>query len=653
MKVILFPGQGAQYLGMGKDIFFDFPKELDKASEILGYDLVELCMKDTEKRLNLTQYTQPALFVVNAFNYLKEGYITKPDYLLGHSLGEYNALLAAEAFDFETGLKLVQKRGELMGKASGGNMAAIIGIKATDIQSSLKENNINDIDLANYNTPTQTVISGPENAIKTACIMLEGKGARCIPLTVSAAFHSRYMLEVQKEFFDFIKDIQFSKPKIPVIANATARPYENEHIKDTLVKQITSSVLWIDSIRYLMGKGKFEFEEIGDRKILTRMVTEIEEKEKPLIIEKKVEKKNINKSNKTKKIENSKIGANKSKEIKSDKVIKQKSIKKKGRIITAYELGNEDFKKEYNLKYAYLAGGMYRGVASSEMVIRLGQAGLMGYFGSAGLSLEEIRNSIIKIQDTLKSNGNYGFNLICNLDNPELELETVKLYLEYGITRIEAAAFMQITPALVLYHLKGLEENTKGIIETKNKILAKISRPEVAEIFMSPAPERVVEKLLNSGEITKKQAELSKKVPMSNAICVEADSGGHTDQGIPTVLFPAIASLRKELIKKYNYKDPIYLGQAGGIGTPESAAAAFIMGADFILTGSINQCTQEGGISDSVKNMLQDINVQDTEYAPAGDMFEIGAKVQVLKRGVFFPARANKLYMLYNVAVHA
>ena len=231
--------------------------------------------------------------------------------------------------------------------------------------------------------------------------------------------------------------------------------------------------------------------------------------------------------------------------------------------MTAYELGNDNFKKEYNLKYAYLVGGMYRGVASTEMVIKLGKTGLMGFFGGAVLSIEEIIDSIKKIQETLKDGENYGFNLICNLDNPEVEMETIKLYMDSDITRIEASAFMQITPALVLYHLKGLEENAKGKIEAKNKILAKVSRPEVAEYFMSPAPERIVEKLLNNGEITSKQVELSKKVPMSNAICVEADSGGHTDQGIPTVLFPAIASLRKEFVKKYNYNNPIYLGQAG------------------------------------------------------------------------------------------
>jgi trans-AT polyketide synthase/acyltransferase/oxidoreductase domain-containing protein len=134
---------------------------------------------------------------------------------------------------------------------------------------------------------------------------------------------------------------------------------------------------------------------------------------------------------------------------------------------------------------------------------------------------------------------------------------------------------------------------------------------------------------------------------MADDLCVEADSGGHTDMGVAYVLMPAMLVLRDEMMKKYNYSKKVRVGAAGGIGTPEAAAAAIIMGAEFLVTGSINQCSVEAGTSDIVKDLLQGINVQDTEYAPAGDMFELGAKVQVLKRGLFFPARANKLYNLY------
>jgi trans-AT polyketide synthase/acyltransferase/oxidoreductase domain-containing protein len=164
---------------------------------------------------------------------------------------------------------------------------------------------------------------------------------------------------------------------------------------------------------------------------------------------------------------------------------------------------------------------------------------------------------------------------------------------------------------------------------------------------MRPAPEQILQYLLSAGFISEAEANLGRRIPIAQDICVEADSGGHTDQGNAYVLTPAISLLRDHIMAEEQYSAPIRVGAAGGIGTPESIVAALMLGADFIMTGSINQCTVEAGTSDAVKDLLQTINVQDTDYAPAGDMFEIGARVQVVKKGVFFPARANKLYELY------
>lgn len=317
-------------------------------------------------------------------------------------------------------------------------------------------------------------------------------------------------------------------------------------------------------------------------------------------------------------------------------------------VFTPESLGNPAIRAEYGIKYAYFTGSMYRAIASKELVVRLGKAGMMGFLGTAGLSPGEIGDALRFIRSEFVHGEAYGMNLICNLERPEVEMETVSIYLEHRVTRIEASAFIRITPALVLFRLTGLRRDSQNRIVCGHKIMAKLSRMEVAEAFMSPAPENIVSQLLASKLVTQEQADLAREVPMSFDICVEADSGGHTDQGIPTVLLPSIQSLRRELSRKFGFAPDIRIGLAGGIGTPEAAAAAFIMGADFILTGSINQCTVEAGMSESVKDLLQEIDVHDTAYAPAGDMFEIGAKVQVLRKGVFFPARANKLYTLYS-----
>ncbi|MGY0408678.1 MAG: acyltransferase domain-containing protein, partial [Polaribacter sp.] len=185
---VLFPGQGSQYRGMGKELFKKYSKEVQKASEILGYDLEELCVKDSKRQLAKTEFTQPALYVVNYMQYRELG-IT-PDFVIGHSLGEYNALLAAGVFDFITGLRLVKKRGELMAAASGGSMAAVLGLQIEELKESLHEGGYHDLDIANYNTPTQTVISGPKDSIEKICNDFDAKKIRIIPLFVTAPFHS-------------------------------------------------------------------------------------------------------------------------------------------------------------------------------------------------------------------------------------------------------------------------------------------------------------------------------------------------------------------------------------------------------------------------------------------------------------------------------
>lgn len=316
--------------------------------------------------------------------------------------------------------------------------------------------------------------------------------------------------------------------------------------------------------------------------------------------------------------------------------------------LSAKLLGDASFLREYGIKYAYYSGSMYKGIASSSMVIAMGKAGLLGFFGSGGLKIDEIKSALKEIKQALSEGEAYGANVLASHGDPSAEESIIELYLKEGVRVIEASAFMQVSPSLVRYRLTGLTRLDNGELRTPNRIIAKVSHPKVAESFMQPAPEAIVAKLLKEGHITSEEAALSSLVSVASDICVEADSGGHTDQGVAQVLLPAMIALRDDLMTKFQYKNKIRVGAAGGIGSPQAAASAFILGADFIVTGSINQCTVEAGTSDAVKDLLQDMSVEDTAYAPAGDMFEMGSKVQVLKKGLFFPARANKLYELYQ-----
>lgn len=628
MKVYLFPGQGSQQKGMGEELFDEFRDLTRTADDILGYSIQELCIDDPGGNLVKTQYTQPALFTVNAMNFLKcrsEG--EAPDYVAGHSVGEFSALFAAGVVDFETGLKLVQKRGELMSQAKGGGMAAVLGIDGEKVVELIEEHKLKNLYVANYNSSFQIVISGPKEDIEAAeSIFLQGGATHYRVLNVSGAFHTPYMQPAQKKFKRFAKKFEYFEPQIPVISNVTARPYEPNSALSNIVEQITTPVRWTETVRYLlaMGAGPMDFDEMGPGGVLKGLVMRINHEAGPLDLSQEEPPAPV-------------------------EVVELEPVQvtESNGAFDAETLGDETFKADYNLRFAYLGGGMYRGIASKEMVVRLGKKGMMGFLGTGGMKLNEVEDAVGFIQKELSSGQPYGMNLVSTPGFPEIEEELVDLFLRLHVPVIEAAAFLTITPALVKFRAKGLTVDGDGI-SISHRVIAKVSRPEVAEHFLKPAPERIVNKLLQAGKISAAEAELLKSVPMADDLCVEADSGGHTDMGVAYALMPAMIALRDRMMKEYGYKQRVRVGAAGGIGTPAAAAAAFVLGADFVLTGSINQCTVEAGTSDVVKDMLQEMNVQDTDYAPAGDMFELGARVQVLKRGVFFPARANKLYDLYR-----
>jgi malonyl CoA-acyl carrier protein transacylase len=284
MIAFVFPGQGSQRKGMGEELFDTVPEYAAVERDVdamLGYSMRRLCLEDPDRRLTQTQYTQPSLYVVSALHYYKAAARgAKPDYLAGHSLGEYDALLAAGAFDFLTGLRLVQKRGELMSQAKNGGMAAVIGLSADKVAKVIRDDGLAGLDVANFNTPSQTVVSGPVDEVKRSGPFFEKAGAQMyIPLQVSAAFHSRYMVDAARAFADFLAPMSFAAPAIPVVANATAQPYPSvdasEAIKSLLVDQITHSVQWMQSIRFLIGRGVTEISEMGPGNVLTRMVQQI------------------------------------------------------------------------------------------------------------------------------------------------------------------------------------------------------------------------------------------------------------------------------------------------------------------------------------------------------------------------------------------
>ncbi|RCJ23970.1 2-nitropropane dioxygenase [Nostoc sp. ATCC 43529] len=315
--------------------------------------------------------------------------------------------------------------------------------------------------------------------------------------------------------------------------------------------------------------------------------------------------------------------------------------------ISTQQLGDANFLKFHGVKYAYATGAMAQGIASEELVIALGKEKILSSFGAGGLSPARVEAAINRIQQALPQ-GPYAFNLLHSPSEPAIERGVVDLYLKHQVRTVEASAFLDLSDNIIYYRAAGLSLNTANQIEIKNKIIAKISRREVATKFLQPAPTKILKQLVEQGLITELQASLAEKIPVADDITVEADSGGHTDNRPLVCLLPSILELRDEIQNKFSYEKPVRVGVAGGIATPQSALAAFMMGAAYVVTGSINQSCIEAGTSEHTKNLLAQAEMADVMMAPAADMFEMGVKLQVLKRGTLFPLRAQKLFELYK-----
>ncbi|MGY6646624.1 MAG: ACP S-malonyltransferase [Salinarimonas sp.] len=273
----IFPGQGAQFKGMGRDLFSDFKTLTGIAGEVLGYDLARTCIDDPDNRLVSTDVTQPALYTVCMMTWIRNLEQTgeEPIMVAGHSLGEYAALTVAGVFDFADGLALVSRRGALMAQAEGGGMLAVLGDGQERIATIIGDYDA--LDLANLNTDRQSVVSGRVDQIEAVHSVLQREGYQVIRLQVGGAFHSRLMSDAAQAFRSALDTVTMRPPQIPVIANRTARPYPEDAagIRDNLAEQIRSPVQWAESIRFMRREGGGNFAEFGPKPVLKPMLEAI------------------------------------------------------------------------------------------------------------------------------------------------------------------------------------------------------------------------------------------------------------------------------------------------------------------------------------------------------------------------------------------
>jgi [acyl-carrier-protein] S-malonyltransferase len=273
----IFPGQGSQAVGMGKSVYENYPAAravLDQADTVLGYKISELCFNGPAERLQDTRNAQPAILAISAAIYQilqTEG--IRPDCVAGHSLGEYSALVAAEAIVLDDALKLVAERSRLMARADPaqqGTMAAILGMDRASLAECLKEASLTGkVEAANYNCPGQIVVSGAKTGIAKLQELVAGGGGKFIPLSVSGPFHSSFMKQAAEEFRPYLEKARWRRPLFPLIANVSAQPVCREALPDSLYRQVFSPVLWEDTVNYLFHSGVATFVEVGPGRVLS------------------------------------------------------------------------------------------------------------------------------------------------------------------------------------------------------------------------------------------------------------------------------------------------------------------------------------------------------------------------------------------------
>lgn len=314
--------------------------------------------------------------------------------------------------------------------------------------------------------------------------------------------------------------------------------------------------------------------------------------------------------------------------------------------VSFQQLGDPSFCRQFGLKFPYVSGAMAAGIGSEAIVESMAREGMLGFFGAAGLSPQRVNQALDRLSPL--GAGRYGFNLIHSPNEPELERTITDLYIRRGVMHVEASAFLDLTPNIVRYRLEGIHRGADGRVVVPRRVMAKVSRVEVAQKFLSPPPARMLEKLVADRAISPEQAQLAMSIPVADDLTAEADSGGHTDNRPLVSLLPTLISLRDRLQNEFRFATPVRVGAAGGIATPASAHAAFAMGAAYVVVGSVHQACVESGTSDVVRKLLAEAGQADCVMCPAADMFEMGVKVQVLKRGTMFAMRATKLYECYR-----
>ncbi|MET7403343.1 acyltransferase domain-containing protein [Dactylosporangium sp. NPDC005572] len=597
---VVFPGQGCQRAGMGADFARRYPiarETFEEAGDAVGLDLMRMCF-EPDARLHLTAYTQPCVLAaeIAAYRVVVQECDLTPDLFGGHSLGEYAALVAAGAMPFADAVGLVHVRGTLMQQAVPEGQGAMAALLLDDIAASgaVQVAEAAGAEVANHNSPEQVVISGDTLSVERARLAL----ARSHPaltfmkLKVSAPFHSSLMRPASDEFASCLRSLadRIDPARAAVVAsNFTGALHRPDELLGNLVGQLAGPVRWLDNMRLLTGAERTVLE-IGPRSALAKF-----------------------------------FGAIGTTVTTITGVADLSPLTR----ADAASLGDPGFARAHGTRLAYAVGGLPLGITSPALVARLAGDGLLGYLGTAGLDPERVEDDVRRLRAELPAGAPWGVSVARDPHRPTLAPRTIERLLELGVDRLEVTGYAEAAPELVRYRLAG----DGG----PNRLLARVGDVGAAAAFLGPPPPQTVQMFYERGVIDEDQARRAADITMADDVCVDAAAPDAPPLATELTLLPAVARRRAGLAA------PVRIGVAGALGTPAAVAAAFALGADFVLTGPLNQCSPEAGLSDRAKDMLAAAGPDDFTTAPAA---EDGQRERVLRRGTFFPARAEKLHTL-------
>ncbi|MEW6438294.1 MAG: ACP S-malonyltransferase [Pseudomonadota bacterium] len=588
MKAVVFPGQGSQFKGMGRELFTRYHDTMRQADAVLGYSLAELCLEDPRGELDRTEFTQPAIYIASFLGYRRavENGLT-PNVLAGHSVGEYAALTAANVFDLETGLAIVRERARLMGEIMGGGLAAVVNQSQDAVHALIEASGIKGLEIANVNSPMQVVIGAPRDKLRQFVSYCNGLKIRAMPLRVSGPFHTSLMRPASEKFRRFLDGVKFRHPETPVIANLTAEPHDVSRMADTLAGHIASPVQWTATIERMLDDGVKDFVEIGERQVLTPLIADIRTRyaNRPYI---------------------------------ARPTVNKPSEASRPNAYQAAAKGAEAFCKSFGCERPLVACALGNGASGPELVGALARSGTLAFLDTDGVEPATIEISLAALSSDPALKGHFGVSITCNPDQPESADHVAALLGRHDVRHLELRGFDE-PPSFIEAFRRTSSDGGRN-----SRIIARVANADAADNFL------------------KSSNEDPHANPVVDALCVDLMGWRAFEAPALSLLFHVLG--RRNVASKASR---VFVGVGGMAGSPQAVQALWAMGIDFVTAGSILLTSREAALPEATRAALRKASYDSFRLMPDWTHPEFGSRSWTFATEPSSAVRMDKLQSWY------